>query len=328
MRIGGFRWVARVVAAAGAVGLGGCSAVLDLDADFAPDAMVEDAQLDASDGDTLEDVALDAGPSELDHLPPATAHGDTADYGCLGETTAPAAGDASTFSLQVLDFESDDPVSDVCVHVYPDNVVPSEDACADHRTDGDGRVEAEAPEGGWFAYRIFPSVGTLGVVERNLPAPSDGGAVEAVAMHPDTADTIPLLVGREREPGTAHYTGTVFDCEGHPVEGAVVRVVRDGVVLPHEGDADAHYFYYIDGETPLPSAVQAHTNVNGLFLGLNVPVAFEGELVQLVACGKADGETPQVLGCEETRAFGDGYHVSDLHPVRADGPDCPDVCSP
>jgi hypothetical protein len=91
------------------------------------------------------------------------------------------------------------------------------------------------------------------------------------------------------------------------------------------GARDPLYAYF--SEANLPDGSQPHTNTNGLYLAINMPVNTPGEMVQLVGCGKPDGSNLEVIGCEETRSFADTVNIVSLYPTRADGPNCPDICN-
>jgi hypothetical protein len=273
-----------------------------------------------------DDAAVADGFEALPQL--RKSDGETnANYACLGDRTAPEGNEDSTFTLEVRDFQTGAAVPGVCVNFYPDNVVPVQDECGGTMTDGDGNIEGLTdPDGGWFAYRIFPTDTTLGVVQVNVDTPADGGSTTGNSVSETTAGLIPGLLGRSRAAGRAIFSGALYDCDNSTVEGGALRVLRGGSVIPEgTGSQDTAYAYF--GATDLPDPGQEYTNTNGLYLGLNVPVETPGETVQMVACGKPDGENLEVLGCEETISFPDTVNILSLYPTRADGPSCSDICS-
>jgi hypothetical protein len=327
----------------------GCSALLDLDADFDRDAAVIDAMPDVpvDDGGSANDggehdamitldadpedatVPADAGPSEFADLPPLSTAEGPADYTCMGDWGAPGPADEVTFFLEVRDFLYGDTISNICVNVYADNSVPQGDACGGVTTDASGRVEVTT-NGAWFAYRLFPSEDEeyMGSVQVNVPSPGPGGTVVGAAVSEAMRTTVPALLGRQYDADNAYLSGSLYDCQEDYVGGGVVRVVRDGAVLPTgAGATDLTYSYF--GDALYPDNNRTSTNAsNGLYLAFNVPVQAEGERVQVVACGKPDGETVEMIGCEEVSVFSDTVNILSLHPTRADGPACPDICSP
>jgi hypothetical protein len=295
--------------------LGGCSALLDLDGDFARDASpgdtgVEDTGPDGADSSTE--------PGPFADLPQLTVDGSPADYGCLGMPTAPPTGAQRTFTLVFEDFQTGARVPNLCVNVYPDNNVPASDTCSGVVTDEEGEVEVTT-NGGWFAYRLFPTVDTMGVVQRNVMSGEAGASVGGNSVSTTAANLLAGILGRQRDEGSAAFAGTVYDCNGAPVQGAGIRVTRGGsVVAEGPGVHDPMYAYFSEGN--LPDGNQPHTNSNGLFIALNIPVIQQGEVSQLIGCGKVDGQSVEVIGAEESPTFADTYSILSLHPRRSDGP--------
>jgi hypothetical protein len=295
---------------------GEADAGLEVESDAGVDAEL-DAELDAGlDGafDAGVHAELDAG-FDIDASPGPSL---PADYGCLGLTTAPTTGAQRTFTLVIRDFQSNSRVAGLCVNVYPDNHVPASDTCSGVMTDGEGEVQV-TNHGGWFAYRLFPTDTTMGVVQRNVMSGEAGASVGGNSVSTTTAGLLAALVGRQRAEGTAAFAGTIYDCNADPVQGAEVHVAYgDSIVAAGPGSLDPMYVYFSDAN--LPVADQPHTNTNGLFLALNIPVPTQGEVSQVIGCGKVDGQNVEVIGAEETPTFADTYNILSLHPRRADGP--------
>jgi hypothetical protein len=221
---------------------------------------------------------------------------------------------------------SGDVIAGVCVNMYADNAVPEADGCGGSLTDGNGQIELTGSHGGWFAYQVFPAADRLRVVHTHLVTPGEGDVVRGYSVSDMTASLIVSLLVRQRDPEGALFTGTIRDCNGAPVEGATFRVVRGGSVVPEGvGSQDAMYAYF--GGTGLPSPDQPYTNAEGQYIAINIPVEDQGEAVLLVACGKPDGETLEVIGCEGARSFSNTVHIADIGPTRDDGLTCPDVCA-
>jgi hypothetical protein len=258
-------------------------------------------------------------------LPQTMVDGAPANYGCLGSPTAPATGEERTFTLIIRDFQSGDRVPGICVNFYGDNNVPETDECGGAMTDAEGELEV-TNNGGWFAYRLFETATTMGVVQRNVLSAEEGGTQGGNSVAKTTAGLLPGLLGRQRDEGTSVFAGSVYDCDGETVEGAGVGVARGGSMIPEgPGSRDPMYAYF--GTSSLPDGNQPYTNTNGLFLAINMPVNTPGEMVQVVACGKPDGTNLEIIGCEETRSFADTVNIVSPFPRRADGPNCPDICN-
>ncbi|MFW6067256.1 MAG: hypothetical protein ACOC97_02880 [Myxococcota bacterium] len=253
-------------------------------------------------------------------LPEQLSKGEGGDAVYTCEPSAPPTGDSRTFTLAVEDFETGAPVPDVCVNFYGDNQVPVSDTCGGTTTDASGEIEVTDPDGSYYAYRIFEEAGTnVGVVQRNEEAPDEGGTAVGNSVSASTAGLIPGVLGVQQDPEDAIFAGTVVDCDGDVVEGAGMRVVRNGEIIPEgTGSTDARYEYF-DGEE-FPMQGRDSTNTDGLFIGVNIPIESQGEEVLAIACGKVDG-TPELIGCEETRSFANTVNIINLGPVREDGPE-------
>ncbi len=303
-------------------------------------------------GGSGTDAAMDSGGGGAE-LPEATVGGSTrsddpfgqrggmaADYACLGmrETPMPI-GDESDFTLTLLDFESGDPVADLCVAFYADNEVPASDACGDAtpRTDADGRITVRDVPGSWYAYRVFPKSGPtpastyVGSIQVNETAPPSAGIAEASAIAQSTVNLIPTALGLSRAPGTALVAGRVQDCSGANVHGVVIRMYGvDGAPVPEGAAADpeAVHYRFFDGSGALPSSDQPFTHVDGLYGVVNLPVPAGGGEFFLEAWGRRSGDAePVLLACERIRAFPDVVNIVNLTPLRSDGPRCPGLGS-
>lgn len=257
----------------------------------------------------------------LDGVPDATTPSGAADYACNGDETAPATGSSTDFTLNFDDFGGMTAPGSICVSFYDDNMIPMSDSCAasGQMTDTMGALSVTDPDASWYAYRVYPSTTTLGVIQKNEAAPASGGSADAYTVSPTTAQLIPGILGLSQDPADGIFAGAVSDCNGDLVNGAVFRVVKGGTIIP-EGpmQADAHYEYF-NGTGDLPQAGQDYTNDDGQFLGANIPVGTEGEQVELIACANVGG-TPTLIGCEETRAFAGYVNIVNLGPLRSDGP--------
>ncbi len=266
--------------------------------------------------------------------------GTPADYACLGMRRAPdETGDASDFTLIVQDFETGDPVSDLCVAFYADNQVPATDDCGDAtpRTDAQGRITVADVPGSWYAYRVFPKRGPtpastyVGSIQVNETAPDAGGSTEASAIAQSTVNLIPTALGLTRSPGTALVAGRVQDCAGENVHGVTVRVyTADGAAVAEGAAADpeAVHYRFFDGSGALPSSDQPFTHVDGLYGVVNLPVPSGGAEFFIEAWGRRPGDAaPVLLGCERIRAFPDVVNIVNLGPLRSDGPSCPGLGS-
>jgi hypothetical protein len=257
-----------------------------------------------------------------------------ADYSCLGTRTEPAAGADVSITMNLVFFASEgEPARNARVWFFPDNVI--EDTCTapcqEVMSSMDfGRATVTARAGGWYAYRVFarpgPTFSTQVVdsAQYNEQAPAAaGGSIDANAVSEQTVRLIPTVFGYTRLPGTTLLAGTVQDCAEEPVRGATFRVY-DGATMIMEGAlaTDTHFAYFNGMETP--DADARFTNVDGLYSGVNVPLATSGSnLLRVEAWGRISDGDPEEgvrVGCEAIRVLPDAVTIVNLGPTRSDYP--------
>jgi len=260
-----------------------------------------------------------------------------ADFSCAGSRTLPMGGEDSTFTITIKDFKDDNAVSDVCVRFYSDNQIPATDTCDPEDggllSDAEGGISVTAPEGGWYAYRVFAREGAaasqtiVGSVQVNESVPSNGSMVDGTSVNQATLDLIPTIYGFRRAPGDAIIAGIVYDCGGESVYGATIRVAGEDGTYVEEGELgpDPHYRYF-NGDS-FPSADQTFTHADGLYAVANIelPAGSDSTVVFVEVWGRTSEEQsePQLIGCEQVRVFGDSISIVNVEPLRSDGPACP-----
>ena len=291
-------------------------------------------------GDTTGDMTVDPGgyPGTVpDGLPTASlgegVSGNMAEstspanFECLGTRTAPEGGADSTFTLEVREFVNSAAVEGLCVKFFPDNMVDLSADCdpgTDLVTDAMGNVQVTAPEGGWYAYRIFPNAGLeyADAIQVNEAAPAEGGTATANSVSNSTLTLVPGVLGVMAAPATSLVAGTVVDCDGEPVYGAVLAVYDEaGNYIAEGGPSNAPKYRFFDGDS-FPSPSQRYTHIDGLFGGVNMTVAAGGENF-IVEAWVDRGEGLEVFGCEQVPAAPDAISIVNIGPLRADGPACP-----
>jgi len=259
-----------------------------------------------------------------------------ADFSCAGSRILPEGGEASTFTLHVQDFRDDNPVADVCVKFYADNMVPAVDTCDSDGdglvTDADGNISVTAPVGSWYAYRVFAREGAaasqtiVGSVQVNELAPESGGTAQGTSVNQGTLDLIPTIYGFRRAAGKAIVAGIVYDCGDETVYGATVRIATEDGTYVAEGElsSDPHYRYF-NGDN-FPSADQTFTHADGLYAVANIDTPETGgQVIFIEVWGRTSEEAAEaeLLACEQARVFADSISIVNLEPLRSDGPACP-----
>lgn len=272
-----------------------------------------------------EEASAGGGGTEGPTLPAVRAHTEDgaiveADFSCLGERTAPAAGAATTVTLPVLAFgefdEQGNPVAvpDASVKIYAANDTRGgdcDDGCATGSEVAPGMYEVAVPGSGWFSYWVDAGADFMPTLENNValaPAPQP---TWLNTMRRSLVASLGALVATDVDPSRALIAGRMLDCEGRPVSGAQLRAFAgDEEVL----DALALYFT----ETGLPAADPAWTAAPGRWVLVNAPA---GSPLRVELWGAlAEGAAPSLLGCEMIEAYADTMSTSGIGPLRADGP--------
>ena len=184
-------------------------------------------------------------------------------------------------------------------------------------------VRASLQRGGWFAYRIgagaiISSSASVLTAGYSRIAPLPGGSIELPVVSRATLGLIPTLYMRTRVAGRAVLLGTIVDCAGEPVRGAVVHLFQGDVeITSGPGAMDTFFGYFNGSRSPAPTAT--HTNYDGIFAGANLLPSADASPVRVELRGVVeDGGDPVLLACEEVGLFGDGASLARLEPLRSD----------
>ncbi|MBK8169900.1 MAG: hypothetical protein IPK60_06110 [Sandaracinaceae bacterium] len=283
---------------------------------------------------------VDAGPEMLDPVAAYTREGvaATLDLSCQGVATAPPTdGAATSFTLLTKDYQTGDSLTNIGINFYPDNDVPADLSCAGSCVSGTSAANSQIPAtgnlGAWFAYHapgrdcdamptLCSNAATTPVttVQYNIPVPAEAETHNANVVSLATLNLIPSVLGVSRQGGTGLIAGAFLDCQEHVLSNMQVRVYRpDGtfIVAPPAAHTSPAYRYF-DGNNN-PDATQKHTNEDGLFGALNMPVPTDGAEIRIEGWGNVDGEL-HMISCENARIFADGVTIMNVRPDRADGP--------
>ncbi len=254
-----------------------------------------------------------------------------ADYGCLGAATAPSAGPAIDYSVELYSFGAGDPVRAVGVRLFADDT-PTVDcgpSCRDYTTSSLGAFPVTGPASRWIAYRSSARVGatmattmveTLAV---HVAAPSTPGIVlQARAVSLATLNLVPAAFGVKRVAGSPLLLGEVRDCRGEPIRGATVRLfaASGSEVIPGE-TLESPRIQYFDGMTN-PDEAASHTAEDGLYAGFNLEApGIGGGSLRAEAWGVLTRGGPLTrIGCEQIELIADGASLLTLGPTRTDYP--------
>lgn len=250
-----------------------------------------------------------------------------ANYGCIGENSAPTAGDpvsaTVTFSALAL---SSFPVANGAAELYPGAAVRAscDGDCVAGTTGSDGTMTATLPGGGWFAYRLAPagsgSSASVAVLGNFYTWPeAAGGNVTVTAISESVAEILTNQINRTLSSETAAVSGSVRDCDGEEVAKARVRFFRGDteIVSGPESDTTTPFITGLSSGTIPSASSDGLTGYGGRFAGTIPP----GGTVRIEAWGSlAEGAEPVLLGCEEVNVEPNTVTVAVVPALRGDYP--------
>ncbi len=134
-----------------------------------------------------------------------------------------------------------------------------------------------------------------------------------------TANALPAFVGVTRTIGLGILAGTLRDCAGNEVGGAIATVSTTPAAPNHLDGANT--FYFSAGSTSLPVAhnVALQTQEDGIFVTIELPVS---STAYLQVWGYIDGQTPgtdelTLLGELPSPVLADSVITADVDPLRS-----------
>lgn len=245
------------------------------------DARSDVAHVDApADGSGSGSGSSSGGGSNAGFVPPPTAvtawTGSagaytqvTPDLSCLGaaRTDAPTTV-AVTLTVTVRDFQSSNVVPNATVAAYSTFGSPFATAL----TDSSGIATLAVPVGTRrIGFAITEAQSHETITPDQLLAPST--AAQAMTLHvlsDSTVATLPALVGLTYQAGTAIVLGTIHDCAGANLGGAIATVSSSPTTATHLAGADTYYF--ADSvDLPVHHNQQPYTSHDALFMVIGLP---------------------------------------------------------
>jgi hypothetical protein len=235
-------------------------------------------------------------------------------------SVATASTDPIDLSGSVIDFESDDEVSDATVELWwGDSVTGAPDSHA--TSDGDGSVvDLEVPNCTPVTYKVSTDA-ALGESKPTYEAhavyqgeSSDSDEFNSVST--TTYQIIPSLLGVSPDPDKGIIAGTAYDVNEDKIEGAQV-IVRDA-----QGDIPSSLSvkYFVDD---FPNRNQPYTSPDGLWIAVNIPPG-----TWTVEMYVADGAGGHLLvGATEVSVFADSINISNIYTGYGDGVKLPSACT-
>lgn len=227
----------------------------------------------------------------------------------------------------VLDFQDEVEVADAVVQVWlDDDVVGGTPSVV--QADGNGAFSTTVTSCSPFGYGTFTppeweqTVDTY-EVHQVYGFSANGTAATFNSVSETTARLIPGLVGVDWDRSTGVLAGTAYDCNEDPIQYAQVFIHDGNGNVPATGDV----FYFTNTEPSLPTTIEAqpHTNDNGLWVAVNVPVG-----TWTVEMWGWDGTAHVMLGATVLQILAGSVNISNIYTGIGDGvwypPSCLSAC--
>ncbi len=196
-----------------------------------------------------------------------------ADWSCLGQTSTeiPTTTDI-TLSGALLDFQTDEPLVGGAMTLYGDEGITGTEL-ATTTSDEDGNYEFTLPAGQThWAFKIVAedALDTYSLnqyYDPEIAAQSDD--IDSVSLL--TAQALPAFIGVTRTPGLGIIAGSIRDCNGNVVKGAVAAVSDALNVANHVEGGVSYYFSAANTSLPVRHSLQSMTNTDGVFVTIELP---------------------------------------------------------
>jgi hypothetical protein len=255
-------------------------------------------------------------------MPPALYIGDTApgtpaDESCVGHFMDPAAPTTDTVVMGTIkDFQDMNLVMGAVVSVYltPADVMSKTAIAMSTPSDANGKYMLTVPKGhfrvimgntGGKAISNGNPVDTIDTYEFNVRY----DYATATAVKTSTRDAIPGLVSVDPDPALGVLAGTVRDCNGKEMGGAIVDVSNTSAM--YDSSQFIFYFQSVSGTT-LPTRTLKWTSGSvGVFAALNVPTG----TATLNANGIIGSGSLMKLGSETVPVLPGSITIADILPA-------------
>jgi hypothetical protein len=218
----------------------------------------------------------------------------------------------------VLDFQSDDPVSEALVQVWYGNEpvgVPSASATSNQ----DGRVALDLQVCKPQAYKVFTNPDLEATVDtyqsHQILDPAGAASAEFLSVSVTTYRLIPSILGLSVRSGHAVIAGRAYDCNRQPVEGAQV-IVKDRATGAVQQDQIVRYFI-----EEFPNRDQPQTSADGLWNAIDVATGS-----YTVEMWVYQGGQHVLIGATELDIVPDSINIANTYVGYGDGVRYPASC--
>lgn len=229
------------------------------------------------------------------------------------------AGHEISADYEVLDFESDDPVSDATIEIWFDNLITGT-ADSTAVTGADGTVGGPYPVCQAVAYKVWTDpdldetkvtfeVNQVGVYTESSMT------VEFNSVSSTTYAIIPSLLGVSPDADKGIAAGTVYDCDGEPIMGAQVLVRGTDQSIPESLVVK----YFVD---EFPNRGQEYTSEDGLWVAINIPAG--DAIAEAYVADGLGGYT--LIGKANMSVQADSINIASIYTGIEDGVYYPENC--
>ncbi len=243
-----------------------------------------------------------------------------ANWSCLNQPTSeiPTTTDV-TLTGSLLDFQTDEPLVGGSITLFGDEGVTGTELST-VTSDDEGQYEFTLPTGQThWAFKVVAedALDTYSLnqyYEPGTAAQSDD--IDSVSLL--TAQALPAFIGVTRTPGLGIVAGSIRDCDGNVVNGAVAAVSDTLDVANHVDGGVSYYFSAANTSLPVRHSLQSMTNTDGVFVTIELPPGQE-RFLQIWGfvddADLADGEM-SLLAQVPAPIIGDAVVTVSLRPLQ------------
>ena len=243
-----------------------------------------------------------------------------ANWDCLNQPSEdqPLATDV-TLTGTVEDFQSGDALPGAMLTAFNDTNLGGS-GVASTTSDVDGNFSVTLPSGSErIAFKVDHEDALPTFTLNQLYAPDVAEQTDTInSVSLLTANALPAFIGVTRTVGLGILAGSIVDCDGNEVGGAIATVSSTSGSVTHLEGAQTYYFSALSTSLPVRHEQQLNTNSDALFVVIELPVA---STAFLQVWGFVDGQDPAtdeltLLAEIPSPVLADSVITASLDPLR------------
>jgi hypothetical protein len=224
-----------------------------------------------------------------------------------------------TLSGPILDFQSDEPLPGAELTLFGDDGIGSTPV-ATTTADEEGNYELVLPTGGTqWAFKVVAEEALDTYTLNQYFEPEEAAQEHEIdSISVLTAQALPAFINVTRTIGLGVVAGSIRDCDGNEVSGAIAAVSDSADVTSHIDGGVSYYFSALATSLPVRHSQQAMTNKDGRFVTIELPPGGEGHLQVfgfIDEADLADGE-PTLLSQISAPILADSVVSVSMNPIR------------